>query len=78
MRELGCFRIWKKKMKYNHWTFSKYMDAFNNVNLKLHSKDDISEQVILGFKVYRNYLNEFNNNGKVNDIFLKLFFIIKL
>jgi len=69
---------WKRKMKYNHWSFSRYNDAFSESKLTLKSKDDITDKVILGFEAFRNYIKELRNKGKMNDIFSKLFLIFNL
>jgi len=71
-------RNWKKKMKYNHWSYSKYVNAFSELNLKLRNNEDISEKVIMGFKVYRKYFDEFNTENRFGILFLKLFFIVNI
>jgi hypothetical protein len=63
-------------MNFHHWSFAEYRDAFNRSHLKLHSNDDITDKVILGFKMYKNYFNQFNKNGNFSGKLLKLFFII--
>jgi hypothetical protein len=65
-------------MNYYHWSFAQYRDTFNRSNLKLHSNDDITDQVILGFKMYKNYFNQFSKNGNFRNTILKLFFIINV
>jgi len=77
-KENILLRSWKRKMKYYHWSFEEYLDAFNRSNLKLHSNDDITDKVILGFKMYKNYFNKFSKNGYFRDTLLKLFFIINV
>ncbi len=77
-KENILLKSWKKKMNYYHWSLAKYQDTFNRSNLKLNSNDDITDKVILGFKMYRNYFNKFTKNGNFRDTLLKLFFIINV
>ncbi|MGM0551029.1 MAG: class I SAM-dependent methyltransferase, partial [Bacteroidota bacterium] len=62
-RENIFLKSWKRKMNYYHWSFEKYQDAFNRSHLKMRSHDDITDKVILGFKMYKNYFNEYSKNG---------------
>lgn len=77
-KENRLLKSWKKRMNYYHWSFTHYRDAFNRSNLKLYSNDDITDKVILGFIVYKNYFNAFSKNGYLRDTLLKLFFIINV
>jgi ubiquinone/menaquinone biosynthesis C-methylase UbiE len=77
-KENRFLKSWKRKMNYYHWSFSEYRDAFNRSNLRMHSYDDITDKVILGFKMYRNYFSKFRKNGNFRDTLLKLFFIINI
>jgi 2-polyprenyl-3-methyl-5-hydroxy-6-metoxy-1,4-benzoquinol methylase len=69
---------WKKKMHFNHWTLDEYREAFDSSELKLISEDDISQDVILGYKVYRNYMKDFSFDAYFGGLLLKLFFVINV
>jgi ubiquinone/menaquinone biosynthesis C-methylase UbiE len=76
VKQNNFIKIWKTKMKYHHGSFAEYQDVFNRSSLKLYSNDDITDKVILGFKMYNNYFNELRKNGKLRNTLLKMFFII--
>jgi ubiquinone/menaquinone biosynthesis C-methylase UbiE len=69
---------WKKRMNFHHWTLPQYQNAFNRSHLKLLSNDDVTENVIKGFKMYKNYFDQFSKNGSFQDSLLKLFFTINV
>ena len=69
---------WKNKMLYNHWTMEKYLEGFELSGLKLKEKDDITENVIKGFLVYRDYFMQFKIKGFLRKAFIKLFFVVNV
>lgn len=75
---ISWLRKWKKQMNFNHWFLDDYMKALSQKSLQLISKNDVSPQVINGFKKYRDYLNESQLQKKQNDWLLKLFFMINV
>ncbi|MCF8243478.1 MAG: class I SAM-dependent methyltransferase [Melioribacteraceae bacterium] len=77
-KENRILKSWKKNMNYHHWSYEKYRNAFNRSNLKLLSNDDITDKVILGFKMYKNYFKEFSKNGNFRATFIKLFLILNI
>jgi len=77
-KESRLLKSWKRKMNFHHWPFDRYRDAFTRSQLNLCSYDDITDKVILGFKMYKNYFNEFSKNGHLRNPILKLFFIINV
>jgi len=64
---------WKQKMNFHHWSLEDYNKTFDKHHLQLISSNDISREVINGFKDYPNYLNDFTGSWVV-----KLFFIINV
>lgn len=69
---------WKQKMNLNHWPLENYMKAFDRQNLKLHTTEDISKNVIKGFRAYRNYLDDFQLDGVFKEKLIKFFFFINV
>ncbi len=64
---------WKKKMNFYHWTLEDYQETFSRKSLQLLSGNDISREVINGFKAYRTFLNDFEGS-----YLMKLFFLINV
>jgi ubiquinone/menaquinone biosynthesis C-methylase UbiE len=69
---------WKKRMNFHHWYLPQYLEAFKRSNLTLLSNDDVTNKVIKGFKMYKNYFDQFSKNGSFQDSLLKLFFVINV
>ncbi|GAO31312.1 hypothetical protein [Geofilum rubicundum] len=65
-------------MNFHHWTLPQYQTAFNRSHLKLLSNDDVTDNVIKGFKMYKKYFDQFSKNGSFQDSLLKLFFTINV
>lgn len=77
-KESFLLKKWKNKMSLHHWSRENYIKAFENVDLNLHHTEDISENVIKGFKAYRNYLNQFKIDGAFRNQMVKMFFIVNV
>ena len=60
-------------MNLNHWTLDDYLYTFKWKNLELLSNNDISQEVIKGFKAYPAFLNDYEGSR-----IMKLFFIINV
>ncbi len=69
---------WKHKMNFHHWSLDEYKDAFNKSALKLQGKIDISDNVIKGFEVCRNFLNNFKLSNFLGRKILQFFFYVNI
>ena len=69
---------WKLKMNYHHWTIDKYINAFSSSNLTLLSNNDISNEVINGFKFISNLNKDHIYQNYFHKIGLKMFFKINI
>ncbi|MCF8338941.1 MAG: hypothetical protein K9I74_13275, partial [Bacteroidales bacterium] len=56
-----------------HWSLEDYMDAFDKGRLSLVSKNDISHNVIEGFRTSLKYMG-----GMSMSQFLKFFFLVNV
>lgn len=72
------FNAWKKKMNFHHWSIHDYMGAIEQKNLQVISQNDISPEVINGFKQYREYLKDSKLKETPKDLILKFFFVINV
>ncbi|MCF8331158.1 MAG: class I SAM-dependent methyltransferase [Bacteroidales bacterium] len=71
-------RKWKKRMNFNHWSEDDYITAFSTRHLELESKRDISHNIIKGFKMYREYLNNSKLESYFNGFMVKFFFMVNV
>jgi ubiquinone/menaquinone biosynthesis C-methylase UbiE len=69
---------WKRRMNFHHWYLPQSQEAFKRSNLSLLSNDDVTDKVIQGFEMYKNYFGQFSKNGSFQDWLLKLFFVINV
>lgn len=71
-------RKWKKKMNFNHWSQDEYVTAFDSRPLNLKTKSDISPDIINGFKMYRNYINNSKLDSYFSGLMIKIFFLVNV
>ncbi len=70
-------KSWKKKMHFNHWTEDQYMETFDQSEIELNEKDDITPKVIDGF----NNVKDFKigkHVGQPKRMLLNVFFKINV
>ncbi|MFO7791079.1 MAG: hypothetical protein R6V32_10965, partial [Bacteroidales bacterium] len=63
---------------FNHWSLGDYMGALEQKNLQLISQNDISPEVINGFKQYREYLKASKLKANPKDLILQFFFVVNV
>jgi ubiquinone/menaquinone biosynthesis C-methylase UbiE len=66
VKRFGFLERWKRKMSYHHWTESEYMFSFRNSGLSVHFKENITQDIIRGYKGYRKWIQreQFDNYFK--------------
>jgi ubiquinone/menaquinone biosynthesis C-methylase UbiE len=69
---------WKEGMQLNHWPRSVYEEELDRAALQVEKLDDITEEVIRGFRNYRFWLKNMNRGGFLQDQFLKLFYTVNV
>ncbi|MFW6019647.1 MAG: class I SAM-dependent methyltransferase [Bacteroidales bacterium] len=77
-KNASWFNSWKKKMNFNHWSLDDYVEAVDQKSLHLITKNDVSPEVINGFKKYRSYLNDSRLKENPKDWVLKFFFMVNV
>ncbi|MFC2089833.1 class I SAM-dependent methyltransferase [Bacteroidota bacterium] len=76
VRNKWIWRFWKRKMNFNHWEKESYENGFNLANLLVQNATEITEDVIKGFRMYKQWLKSMERQGFVSRMFLKLFYTI--
>lgn len=66
----------KGKHALHHWSKEKYEKELPNSELEVHSFENITENVIKGFKNYRNYFSKMKKRGALQSRMLKLYYSI--
>ncbi len=77
-RGVGIRKLWKGKMILHHWDQERYKDNFNNGDLRLHRKVDITGQVIRGFRGYRRWINDIEGESMFRNFIYRIFYIINV
>jgi ubiquinone/menaquinone biosynthesis C-methylase UbiE len=67
---------WKKRMSYHHWPLEAYKKELPGANFKAIRFSDITSEVIKSFSSYRSWLREMERRHVVEDLILKLYYII--
>ena len=71
-------RIWKKKIRLYHWDHDRYINEFASSHLISNHFEDITGQVIKGFKLYRNWLPVIKWNSFLQDFAFRAFYYINI
>ena len=74
----GLREKWKKLQALHHWNMEKYIDEIDFANLQILHTDDITEDVIRGFKSYRVWFRQMHKKGVINDFIFRLFYFVIL
>jgi len=69
-------KFWNKKMRFSHWERESYDTGLSNARLQVDSVEDISENVIRGFKMYPYWMKTMKKGTYFGDKALKLFYVI--
>lgn len=77
-RGFGLHEKWKKLQALHHWTIEKYLEEIDLTNLQIHHTDDITEDVVRGFKCYPVWFRQMRKKGVINDFIFRLFYFIIL
>ncbi|MFW6100204.1 MAG: class I SAM-dependent methyltransferase, partial [Bacteroidota bacterium] len=69
---------WKRKMSFYHWTENQYAKSFRQTSLVVVHKEDITHQVIKGYKDSGTWIKRRQCNNYLNYLMLKLFVFIQV
>jgi len=71
-------RSWKKNMHLNHWTEDVYNEALRSAGLHVEKFEDITDNVIKGFRRYPFWLRTMKKRNFFSDTLLKTFYSINV
>ena len=69
---------WKRKMNFHHWSLHEYKKAFENSNLQMDIMEDMTENIIKGFRNDKNYFRNISNSNKAQKLAFNIFFKINI
>jgi ubiquinone/menaquinone biosynthesis C-methylase UbiE len=72
----GFMKIWGVKMNHHFWNRKKYDDEFEKSDLVVNNHVDISQQVIKGWSMYRNWLPEIKRKHFFQNVAFRIFYVI--
>ena len=71
-------KFWKKKMVLHHWKLDNYLREFPVNKLTLTNQDDITINVIRGFRNYPNWLRQMRRKNFLSDLAFRIFYIVNI
>jgi len=74
----GLREKWKRLQALHHWNEEKYTIELQNTGLSILRNDDITEEVVKGFKSYPLWFRQMRRKGFINDSVFKLFYLVIL
>lgn len=60
--------FWKKKMAYYHWPLDRYIDALPKSGLELHTSNDITQDVLKGYKTCSIWIKNYRDTRVRNHM----------
>ncbi len=69
---------WKRKMSFHHWTESQYAKSFRQTELTLVHKENITPEVIKGYKNFGNWIKRKQFSNYFTYLMLNLFVFIQV
>jgi ubiquinone/menaquinone biosynthesis C-methylase UbiE len=75
---MGIRKSWKKNMKINNWQKHQYDTGLTEANLKVDHSEDITKDVIKGFKNWPTWLRQMKKVNFFNDTLFKSYYRIYL
>lgn len=72
------FEKWKRKMNFHHWTENQYLKAFENHELRLMRKENITKPVREGYKGHNSWVSRKKFNNFFDYLSFKIFVFIQV
>jgi ubiquinone/menaquinone biosynthesis C-methylase UbiE len=72
----GFMKIWGKKMVHHFWNRKKYNEEFGKSSLEITHEEDISQQVMKGWSLYRNWLPKIKRKEFFSNVAFRIFYVI--
>jgi len=74
----GFMKIWGKKMVHHFWNIKRYDEEFEKSALEITHREDISQQVMKGWSLYRNWLPKIKMKGFFSNVAFRIFYVINV
>jgi ubiquinone/menaquinone biosynthesis C-methylase UbiE len=72
----GLMKIWGKPMIYHFWNRNRYEEEFLKSKLVIDYSEDITQKVIKGWSIYRNWIPKIKRELFFQNIIFKIFYSI--
>jgi ubiquinone/menaquinone biosynthesis C-methylase UbiE len=72
----GIMKIWGKPMVHHFWNRKRYDEEFLKSELVINFQEDISQQVIKGWSIYRNWIPKIKRKSFFMNVALRIFYVI--
>ena len=69
---------WKQKMSFYHWTENQYLHSFGQTGLFIEQKENITPNIIKGYKGYGRWLKRKQFNNVFSFLLFNLFIFIQV
>jgi len=69
---------WKRKMILHHWSLKEYLDGLKKVNLHVEHIEDITDEVIQGFRNYRSWFKQMKKRSLFRTWAFRIFYFINI
>ena len=76
MENEGFMKIWGQKMVHHFWDRKRYDEEFEKSQLVIKTHEDISQQVIKGWSIYRNWLPKIERKHFFQNVAFRIFYVI--
>lgn len=74
----GLMKIWGKPMNHHFWNRKRYEEEFLKSDLVNNYSEDITQQVIKGWSIYRNWIPKIKMNSFLQNVAFRIFYIINV
>lgn len=71
-------RRWKRRMAYHHWTEEQYIDSFKESGLKIDHSENITQQIINGYRGSKYWIERKDCSNFINFILFRIFVHIQV
>lgn len=72
----GLMKYWGKTMVHHFWNLKRYDEEFEKSQLVITNHEDISQQVIKGWSIYRNWLPKIKRQHYFQNVAYRIFYVI--
>lgn len=77
-KRIPLLEKWKRKMSFYHWTEDQYFQSFQHTDLSVVHRENITQEVIRGYKDSGNWIQSRYVNNYFTYMLLKLFVFVQV